>query len=137
MQPNSHTRHNLAEEYWEAIRLLGALADMSSMGRSFDLAKLSADAERLLIRIGVRSERRKLMDYELRQTQYHHPEITSGQHTNGPANIFVRRDKESPWYRVDNTRALSQVRRFIVQEGFDRFTQSHCVPVSREVEDGK
>lgn len=29
-------------------------------------------------------------DIEITQTQFNHPSITSGQHTNGPANIFWR-----------------------------------------------
>jgi hypothetical protein len=35
-------------------------------------------------------------DIEITQTQFNHPRITSGQHTNGPANIFWR-NPEGEW----------------------------------------
>lgn len=31
-------------------------------------------------------------DYEIIATNYSHPSITSGQHTNGPATIWFRKD---------------------------------------------
>lgn len=31
-------------------------------------------------------------DFEITTSQYKHPDITSGQHTNGAANVFARRN---------------------------------------------
>lgn len=31
-------------------------------------------------------------EYEICTTQFNHPDVKTGQHTNGPANIFVRRN---------------------------------------------
>lgn len=38
----------------------------------------------------------KYGDYEIIATNFDHPTITTGQHTNGPARIWVRY-KDGPW----------------------------------------
>lgn len=68
------------------------------------------------------------MDYEIRQTQYNDPDQKSGQHTNGPANIFVREDDASPWYFVEG-RSAYKVRKLIEELGFLDFTRRHCAKV--------
>lgn len=41
-------------------------------------------------------------DCEITATNYAHPSITTGQHTNGPQTIFIRECKEgSPWIKTD------------------------------------
>lgn len=58
---------------------------------------------------------------EIKQSQYSHPDQTTGQHTNGPPNIFVRQDSESPWYRVVGIRTVQRVQREIFIWGFWNF----------------
>ncbi|XZE52532.1 hypothetical protein SH139x_004232 [Planctomycetaceae bacterium SH139] len=69
------------------------------------------------------------MSYEIRQTQYNDPEQKSGQHTNGPANIFVREDDASPWYFVEGQKSAYKVRKLIEELGFLVFTRRHCARV--------
>ena len=63
--------------------------------------------------------------YELRTSQYEHPDATRGQHTNGPAKLFVRRP-DGPWYRVRIQTNAHAVRRMIAAYGFDHFAATHC-----------
>ena len=70
------------------------------------------------------------MNYELRQTQYNDPDQKSGQHTNGPANIFVREDDSSPWYFVEGQKSAYKVRKLIDELGFLEFASRHCAQVS-------
>ena len=64
-------------------------------------------------------------DYELRTSQYDHPDAPRGQHANGPANIFVRQPG-GPWYRVRIKTHAHAVRRMIATYGFDHFAATHC-----------
>jgi hypothetical protein len=75
------------------------------------------------------------MNYELRVTQYNHPDITSGMHTNGRANVFVRKAGESgdsdtlqDWYLVNRheVRNLVKVRLLIAELGIERFIEDYC-----------
>lgn len=69
--------------------------------------------------------------YELRTSQYDHPDAKSGQHTNGPAKLFVRRP-DGPWYRVRVQTNAHAVRRMIATYGFDHFVAAHCDPLPQE-----
>lgn len=69
-------------------------------------------------------------DYELRTSQYDHPDRPPGQHTNGPSKIFVRRP-DGPWYRV-RYHAQHKVRLMIATYGFDHFAATHCTLVAQE-----
>jgi hypothetical protein len=40
--------------------------------------------------------------YKIMRTNYPHPTVTSGQHTNGPAMVWVEVD--GVWYRTGSTR---------------------------------
>lgn len=65
--------------------------------------------------------------YQLKQSRFNDPEQTSGQHTNGPANIFVREDEGSPWYVVTMaTKSVHVVRSVIEQVGFGKFVEKYC-----------
>ena len=63
--------------------------------------------------------------YELRTSQYDHPDRPPGQHTNGPAKLFVRRPN-GRWYRVRIETNAHAVRRMIAAYGFDHFAATHC-----------
>lgn len=67
--------------------------------------------------------------YQLKQTRYSDPEQTSGQHTNGPANIFVREDEGSPWYIVTETKSVHRVRLLVQHLGFGKFVEKYCEKV--------
>ena len=66
--------------------------------------------------------------YEIKRTQYDDPDQQSGQHTNGPANIFVREDDASPWYLVERIHSERKVRDLIEQLGICEF-QRRCVQI--------
>lgn len=66
--------------------------------------------------------------YEFFTTVYSHPEQTSGQHTNGHANIFVRMAGEKQWYKV-NGFSLAAARRNLSLLGWDQFIWHWCTPV--------
>jgi len=63
--------------------------------------------------------------YELRASQYDHPDATRGQHTNGPAKLFVRRPN-GRWYRVRIQTAACKVRLMIETYGIHHFIATHC-----------
>ena len=69
--------------------------------------------------------------YELRTSQYDHPERQPGQHTNGPAKLFIRRPG-GPWYRVRYQTPEYKVSALIATYGWDYFTLSHCTLASPE-----
>jgi len=69
------------------------------------------------------------MSYEIRVTQFSDPDQKSGQHTNGPANIFVREDDASAWFFVEGNLSVRKVRELIKAEGFRNFTLRHCAQV--------
>lgn len=68
--------------------------------------------------------------YELRTSQYDHPDAKPGQHTNGPAKLFVRRPG-GPWYLV-RLHAAYKVGLLIAMFGFDAFVSTHCDPLPSE-----
>lgn len=67
--------------------------------------------------------------YEIKASIHYDPDQKSGQHTNGPANLFVRKDGSSPWYFVNELKCKSQVRRMIEQLGFEEFVNRWGVTV--------
>ena len=69
--------------------------------------------------------------YDLRTSQYDHPDAKPGQHTNGPAKLFVRRSG-GRWYRVRIQTHAHAVRRMIATYGFDHFVATHCDLVAQE-----
>ena len=69
--------------------------------------------------------------YDLWMSQYDHPEHHRGQHTNGPAKLFVRRP-DGPWYRVRIKTHAHAVRRMIATYGFDHFVATHCDVLPQE-----
>ncbi len=75
------------------------------------------------------------MNYEMRISQYNHPDITSGMHTNGPSNVFVRKAGESgdsyelqDWYLVDRSqvRMIPKIHSLIAELGIERFIEDYC-----------
>jgi hypothetical protein len=68
--------------------------------------------------------------YDIRTSQYDHPESERGQHTNGPAKLYVRRP-DGPWYRV-RYQAPHKVRFLIAMHGFDNFVATHCTLLPQE-----
>ena len=69
--------------------------------------------------------------YDIRTSQYEHPEQRGGPHTNGPAKLFVR-CPNGPWYRVRIKTHAHAVRRMIAAYGFDHFVATHCDVVAQE-----
>jgi len=63
--------------------------------------------------------------YELKTSNYYHPEQTTGQHTNGPANIFVRLSGEKRWYVVDGLRSQHETRKVIELLGWKEFVSAY------------
>lgn len=55
-------------------------------------------------------------------TQYNHPDITSGMHTNGPPSIFVRVGGTKPWYLMDRSYHLHQIRELWAFFGWEVFS---------------
>lgn len=68
----------------------------------------------------------KVDAFEFKCSQYNDPDQKSGQHTNGPANIFVREDDSCPWYLVDRGIALHKVRSMIKELGLHKFQTRFC-----------
>ena len=66
------------------------------------------------------------MSYELRSSVFNHPDQKSGQHTNGPANLFVREDDSCPWYQVLYPMPRYKVKKTIEQIGLSKFFNRHC-----------
>ena len=67
-------------------------------------------------------------DYDLRTSQYDHPDRPPGQHTNGPASLFIRR-ADGPWHIVIGARSQHVVRAWINTFGLDAVLAQHCRPV--------
>ena len=63
---------------------------------------------------------------EIKQSQFNDPEVTSGQHTNGRSNVFVRADEGCPWYVVVEPMPMAKVKRLIEDVGLDRFQKQYC-----------
>ena len=70
-------------------------------------------------------------EYEMRTSRYSHPDAEFGQHTNGPANLFVRRPG-GRWYRARRPYNAYHARRTIAEHGFYYFTANYCDLVSKE-----
>lgn len=66
------------------------------------------------------------MAYELKSSQYNDPDQTSGQHTNGPANLFVREGDCGHWYFVEGRLSQHKVRCLIEEMGLQEFQKKHC-----------
>lgn len=65
---------------------------------------------------------------EIKQSKYSHPDITSGVHTNGPANTFIRQES-GEWFIVTTQMPEVGVRATVQRMGFEKFVQVHCLPV--------
>lgn len=63
--------------------------------------------------------------YEIRQSQYSHPEQTSSQHTNGPPNAFIRK-LGGPWHLLPRGTHNYQVQQMIEAIGVDEFLRTRC-----------
>lgn len=66
--------------------------------------------------------------YEIRASNYPHPDREHGQHTNGPRQMFIRR-VGGPWYLVIGTHQMHVVRAWINTFGLDAVLAQHCRPV--------
>jgi len=65
---------------------------------------------------------------EVKQSVYNHPDQTSGPHTNGPPNTFVRQ-VGGQWFVVNTKMPEVRVRATVQRLGFERFVKVHCQPV--------
>ena len=65
---------------------------------------------------------------EIKNSKYSHPDITSGVHTNGPENTFVRQNG-GEWFIVTTRMPEVGVRATVQRLGFERFVKVHCNPV--------
>lgn len=59
-------------------------------------------------------------DCEIVATNHRHPTITTGQHTNGPAAIWIRRAEVGEWIPTE-FRGMHKVRDQWVREGIESF----------------
>lgn len=66
------------------------------------------------------------MSMEIRASNYNHPERETGQHTNGPAMLYVRWTRADPWFRVIDIISMHKVRRLIEAVGFHAFVDVYC-----------
>lgn len=62
-------------------------------------------------------------DCEIIATQYRHPSITSGQHTNGPASIWIRLAESEQWHRSQE-RSMHNTREAWINDGIKAFTDA-------------
>jgi hypothetical protein len=68
---------------------------------------------------------------EVKQSVYNHPDQTSGPHTNGPPNTFVRQ-VGGKWFVVNtNWFGMEEVvvRARVKTLGFERFVSVYCLAV--------
>ena len=65
---------------------------------------------------------------EIKNSKYSHTDITSGVHTNGPENTFVRQNG-GQWFIVTTRMPEVGVRANVQRLGFERFAKVHCNPV--------
>lgn len=63
---------------------------------------------------------------EMKTSQYDHPDIMSGQHTNGPANLFLREDEGSKWYVARQIRSKHKAKKLIEEHGWLKFVNLYC-----------
>ena len=66
---------------------------------------------------------------EIKQSQFNDPEATSGQHTNGPANTFVRDNEDCPWYVVCEPMSMAKAKKIIEEIGIIQFQVLYCIRV--------
>lgn len=66
--------------------------------------------------------------YEIRASNYAHPDREHGQHTNGPASLFLRR-VGGPWHIVIGARSQHVVRAWINTFGLDAVLARHCLQI--------
>lgn len=66
--------------------------------------------------------------YQIRASQFNHPEQTEGQHANGPPNIFVKVNN-SNWFIADSFRSISKVESAIEKLGFELFVTQYLLPI--------
>jgi hypothetical protein len=107
---------------WWFKSITAHLVACATLGEDCFLASTILDPEFL-------QRRTMTVGYEIRQTQFSDPDQKSGQHTNGPAKIFVREDSASPWYFVDRVNSAHKVRRLIEEIGLADFQRRYCVKV--------
>ena len=69
--------------------------------------------------------------YDIRTSQYDHPDAPRGQHTNGPAKLFIRRPG-GLWYRVRIRTAACHVRLMIETHGVHHFIATYCDVLPQE-----
>lgn len=62
-------------------------------------------------------------DCEIVATQYSHPGIASGQHTNGPASIWIRLAESDEWHRSQE-RSMHKTREAWIAYGIKAFTDA-------------
>lgn len=77
-------------------------------------------------------EQWKDTDYEMVATQFSHPSIIEGQHTNGPASIWVRQIG-GEWHATGMCHA-HKVRALLVVFGLEWFRDSSIAPMSSQGE---
>ena len=65
---------------------------------------------------------------EVKQSVYNHPEQTSGPHTNGPPNTFVRQ-VGGQWFVVCENMPEFGVRAKVKRLGFEEFVSVYCLAV--------
>ena len=65
---------------------------------------------------------------EIKQSKYSHPDVTSGAHTNGPPNTFIRQ-QPGKWFVVTTQMPEVGVRATVQRMGFEEFVRVHCLTV--------
>jgi hypothetical protein len=70
-------------------------------------------------------------DCEIAMTQFSHPSITSGQHTNGPASIWIRLPDGGVGWLRSSERSLKKTVDAWIAFGIDWFREGDCrdIPV--------
>lgn len=71
---------------------------------------------------------RWLEEYEIKQSNYRHPEQNTGQHTNGTPSTFVRA-KDGEWLVVTEPMSLHKAKSMIEQMGLVGFVIVYCAKV--------
>lgn len=67
--------------------------------------------------------------HEIIWSIYNHPNQTSGQHTNGPANVFIRENDSSPWYIVTEIKGWYKIAKVVKEIGVSEFQKQYCIQV--------
>lgn len=66
--------------------------------------------------------------YQIRASQFNHPEQAEGQHANGPPSIFVKVNN-GHWFIADGFRSISKVESAISKLGFELFVTQYLLPI--------